>query len=78
MNGFTTDTRTQDFLLAVLVTSVTKHESALITLGAAQSNIAVSVTTIAGSPAALADSAGIHPVASAFVANTGDNVGILK
>ena len=68
----------QDFLLAVLVTSVTKHESALITLGAAKSNIAVSVTTIAGSPTSLADSAGIHPVASAFVANTGDNVGILK
>ena len=68
----------QDFLLAVLVTSVTKHESALITLGAAQGNIAVSVTTIAGSPTALADSAWVHPVAPAFVANTGDNVGILK
>lgn len=68
----------QDFLLAVLVTSVTKHESTLITLGAAKSNIAVSVTTIAGSPTSLADSAGVHPITPAFIANTGDNVGILK
>ena len=79
MNGFTA--HGQDFRhhsRNVLVTSITKHESALITLRASERHVAVPVAAVAGSPASLADSAGIHPITPALVTNTGDNIGILK
>ena len=62
----------------VLVASITKHEPTLVTLGAAECHVAVPVTTVAGSPTSLANSAGIHPVTPTLVTNTGDNLWILK
>ena len=62
----------------VLVASITEHESSLITLSASERHVAVPVTSVAGSPTSLANSAWIHPVAPALVTNTGDNFWILK
>ena len=58
------------------VTFITSHEAAFITVSAPENDRPVVVGV--APPAALTDSAGIHPVASTLAAGAAHHLGVLK